>query len=192
MAAFMVAFLSALNFMCITHLYEEPAMPSGKKVQNTHISDQPRKLHGAVLDIVGAMNRPQRDEALIKAAGIPLDRALFPLLIGIERFGPIGVVELAGRAGRDYTTVSRQVAKLESLGLVERRGSAADRRMHKAAVTPKGKAMTDLVDAARERIGRAIFATWDAHDIDELVRLLRKFADTVKDEPPAGPPPGTP
>ncbi len=159
-------------------------MASRKKVRNTHIGDRLRQLHGAVLDIVSVMNRPQRDEALIKAAGIPLDRALFPLLVGIERFGPIGIVELADRAGRDYTTVSRQVAKLESLGLVERKGSAADRRVRNAAVTPKGKAMTDLVDAARERMGRAIFATWNASDIDELVRLMRKFADAVTDEPP--------
>jgi DNA-binding MarR family transcriptional regulator len=160
-------------------------MPSRKKVQNTHISGQLRELHGAVLDIVSAMNRPQRDEVLIKAAGIPLDRALFPLLVGIERFGPIGVVELADRAGRDYTTVSRQVAKLESLALVERRASPADRRVREAVITPRGKAMTDLVDAARERIGRAIFATWDAHDVEELVRLMRKFADAMRDEPPA-------
>jgi DNA-binding MarR family transcriptional regulator len=159
---------------------------SRNKVQNTHIGAQLRQLHGAVLDIVGVINEPQRDEFLIKKAGIPLDRALFPLLVGIERFGPIGVVELAGRVGRDYTTVSRQVAKLESLGLVTRQESAGDRRVRKAAVTAKGKAMTDLVDAAREKIGRAIFATWDAHDIDELVRLMRKFADAIKQEPPAG------
>lgn len=157
-------------------------MSSRKNVQNTHIGDQLRQLHAAVLDIVGAMNRPQRDEALIKEAGIPLDRALFPLLVGIERFGPIGIVELADRVGRDYTTVSRQVAKLESLALVERRASAADRRIREAVVSPKGKAMTDLVDAARERIGRAIFATWDASEIDELVRLMRKFADAFGDD----------
>jgi len=157
-------------------------MPSTKKVQNTHISRQIRALHAAVLDIVSLMNRPQRDETLIKAAGIPLDRALFPLLVGIERFGPIGVVELADRAGRDYTTVSRQVAKLESLGLVERRGNASDRRVREAVVTPRGKAMTDRVDAARERIGRAILATWDAQEIDDLVRLMRKFADAMKDD----------
>ena len=159
---------------------------SRNKVQNTHIGAQLRQLHGAVLDIVGIINEPQRDEFLIRKAGIPLDRALFPLLVGIERFGPIGVVELAGRVGRDYTTVSRQVAKLESLGLVERQESAGDRRVRKAAVTAKGKAMTDLVDAAREKVGRAIFATWDAHDIDELVRLMRKFADAIQQEPPAG------
>jgi DNA-binding MarR family transcriptional regulator len=159
-------------------------MRSREKVQNTHISARLRELHAAVLDIVGAMNRPQRDEALIKEAGIPLDRALFPLLVSIERFGPIGIVELADRVGRDYTTVSRQVAKLESLGLVERRGRSTDRRVREAVVSPKGRAMTERVDAARDRIGRAIFKTWDARDIDDLARLMRKFADAMKDDPP--------
>ncbi|WP_407180873.1 MarR family winged helix-turn-helix transcriptional regulator [Bradyrhizobium sp. STM 3562] len=159
-------------------------MPSRKKVQNTHIGSRLRELHGALLDIVVTMNRPQRDEVLIKEAGIPLDRALFPLLVFVERFGPIGVVELADRVGRDYTTVSRQVAKLESLGLVERQGSEADRRVRQAAITARGKAMTDLVDAARERIGRAIFATWDSREFDELVRLMRKFADALQRDPP--------
>jgi DNA-binding MarR family transcriptional regulator len=158
-------------------------MPSRKKVQNTHIGDRLRELHGAMLDIVSAMNRPQRDEALIKEAGIALDRALFPLLVGIQRFGPIGVVELADRVGRDYTTVSRQVAKLESLALVRRQGSVADRRVREAVVTPKGKAMTDLVDAARDRIGRAIFETWEVRDVDALVRLMRRFADALNDMP---------
>ena len=158
-------------------------MPSRKNVQNTHMSDQLRVLHGAVLDIVGVMNRPQNDEAMIKAAAIPLDRALFPLLVGIERFGPIGVVELADRVGRDYTTVSRQVAKLESLGLAQRRASAADRRVREAVVTRKGKAMTDAVDAARDRMGRAIFEKWDARQMDELVRLMRKFADALQEQP---------
>lgn len=161
-------------------------MPSTKKVQNTRISEQIRTLHGALVDIFSVMNRPERDETLIKEAGIRLDRALFPLLVGIERFGPIGVVELADGVGRDYTTISRQVAKLESLGLVKRQANAADRRVREAVVTPEGKAMTDLIDAARDRMGRAIFQTWDSHDIDKLVRLMRKFADAVKDEPPVG------
>jgi DNA-binding MarR family transcriptional regulator len=158
-----------------------------KKPRSEHIGEQIRALHAAVLDIVSVMNQPQRDEVLIKEAGIPLDRALFPLLVGIERVGPIGVVELADRAGRNYTTVSRQVAKLDSLGLVKRRESAADHRVCEAVITPKGKTMTDLVDAARERIGRTIFKTWAPRDVDELVRLMRKFADAVKDGPPTAP-----
>ena len=160
-------------------------MSSSRNVQSTHISGQLSELHRSVLDIVAAMSRPARDEFLIKAAGFPLDRALFPLLVSIERFGPIGVVELADRVGRDYTTVSRQVAKLESLGLVRRRASAADRRVRQAVVSPKGKAMTDRLDAARERIGRAVFKSWDKRDIDELTRLMRKFADAMTVDPPA-------
>jgi DNA-binding MarR family transcriptional regulator len=173
------------NYVYYAHIWEG-MMPSRKKVHNTHIGDALRQLHGALLDIISVVNRPQRDEVLIKEAGIPLDRALFPLLVLVERFGPIGVVELADRVGRDYTTVSRQVAKLESLDLVQRRDSVRDRRVREAVVTPKGKAMTDLVDAARERIGREIFESWDAPDIDELVRLMRKFADAVSGELPAG------
>ncbi len=179
-------------------------MPSNKKVQDTHISakkssketrkgmpkgtpkassqtsEQLRALHGAMLSIVSAMNRPQRDEAMVREAGISLDRALFPLLVGIERVGPIGVVELADRVGRDYTTVSRQVAKLEALELVTRQEGARDRRVREAVVTPKGKAMTDAVDIARDRIGRAIFDTWEQKDVDDLVRLMQKFAADIE------------
>src|ERR1700712_5152743 len=124
-------------------------MPSRKSVRNTPIADQIKVLHGALIDLASVMNRPQRDETMVREAGISLDRALFPLLVGIERFAPIGVVDLADRAGRDHTTVSRQVSKLESLGLVKRQGGAADRRVREAVIAPKGKAMTDLVDAAR-------------------------------------------
>lgn len=158
-------------------------MASRKKVQNAHISTRMRELHHALLDIVGELNRPQRDDALMAAAGIRLDRALFPLLVAIGRFGPIGVVDLAERAGRDYTTVSRQVAKLETLGLVRRRASAADRRIREAVITPAGKTTTDLVDAARERIGRAVLATWRPGEVADLVRLMRKLADAFRAAP---------
>ncbi len=155
-------------------------MPSRKNVQNTHIpSSELRTLHDALIDIVGVVNRPQGDEMMVREAGTPLDRALFPLLVLIERRGPIGVVELADRVGRDYTTVSRQVAKLEELGLVARQAGAADRRVREAIATPKAKAMTDAVDAARERLGREIFADWEERDVQELIRLMRKFADAV-------------
>jgi DNA-binding MarR family transcriptional regulator len=155
-------------------------MASSRKVQNTHIGRQIRDLHSSLLDIVSVINRPQRDEVLIKEAAIPLERALFPLLVVIDKFGPIGVVDLADRVGRDYTTVSRQVAKLDSLDLVERKADAKDRRVRETAISPKGKLMTQAVDAARERIGRRILKTWDPRDIDEFVRLMRKFADAVK------------
>jgi DNA-binding MarR family transcriptional regulator len=156
---------------------------SRKTVRNAHIGTQIRDLHSSLLDIVSVINRPQRDAVLIKEAAIPLDRALFPLLVVIDKFGPIGVVDLADRVGRDYTTVSRQIVKLESIDLVERKVDAEDRRIRETAVTAKGKAMTRAVEAARERIGRRVLSTWDARDMDDLVRLMRKFAHAIKVEP---------
>lgn len=147
-----------------------------KNVQNTRLSRQITDLHRALLDIVSVLNRPQGDEAIIQEAGIRLDRALFPLLVGIDRFGPIGVVELADRAGRDYTTVSRQVAKLESLDLVESRAGATDRRVRETEITAQGKAMIERIDAVRRRRGRAIFSSWDSQEVDDFVRLAQKFA----------------
>ncbi|RQP05474.1 MAG: MarR family transcriptional regulator [Paracoccus sp. BP8] len=157
-------------------------MSSTKKVHNTHISEQVRVLHGTLLDIVAAMNQPQRDEDMVREAGIALDRALFPLLVGIERLGPIGIVDLAERMGRDYSTISRQVAKLESLGLAERRQNSSDRRVNEAVVTPKGKAMTDRIDEARDRMAGEVFANWEEQEVKDLVRLMRKFADALMGE----------
>src|SRR5208282_2837102 len=82
-----------------------------RKVQETHASDVLPQLHEALIDVVGFFNRPQNDVILLREAGVSLDRALFPLLVLIQRRGPLGVGELADRVGRDYTTVSRQVAK---------------------------------------------------------------------------------
>jgi DNA-binding MarR family transcriptional regulator len=143
------------------------------------MSKEVRQLHHSLVDLIGMMNRPQRDTALIREAGISLDRALFPLLVGIERKGPIGVGELADGVGRDYTTVSRQVAKLESLRLVARHASKDDKRVHEATITAKGRAMTDALDAARERIASTLLAHWSKQDLQDLARLLRRFADDL-------------
>jgi len=52
-------------------------------------------------------------------------------------------------------------------------------QLSEATVTSAGKAITDAVDRARVRLVGAMFETWDEHDVEELVRLMRKFADAV-------------
>jgi DNA-binding MarR family transcriptional regulator len=155
-------------------------MSSKKKVQDTLNSEKLKHVHSAMTRIVSFMSRPQVDERMVREAGIALDRALFPLLVSIDRLAPIGVIDLAEHIGRDYTTVSRQVAKLESLGLVKRRAGEKDGRVREALMTEQGKAMTDAVNIARERIGRAIFEQWDEREFDELVRLLQKFVGDIE------------
>jgi DNA-binding MarR family transcriptional regulator len=136
-----------------------------------------RQLHDAVLDLVALINQPQRDDNLFAEAGVSLDRALFPLFVRIERRGPLGVVELAADVGRDYTTVSRQVSKLEKQGLVARSQSPDDARVSALVVTKKGQAISRALDTARGRLLGAILGKWSDADRKSLVRLLRKFTD---------------
>jgi DNA-binding MarR family transcriptional regulator len=138
------------------------------------------ELHRALIDLMGQMNRPQRDSALLEEAGVSLDRALFPLLIVIERKGPLGVVELSELVGRDYTTVSRQIAKLSTLGLIKRRPSKTDQRVREAVITVKGREMASAIDAARARMATLLFAKWSRRDLQDLARLMRRFADDLQ------------
>ncbi|MBB2205680.1 MarR family winged helix-turn-helix transcriptional regulator [Gluconacetobacter takamatsuzukensis] len=160
---------------------------STKTVHDAHIRTKLPALHRALIEIVGVMNRPERDEAMLKAAGLTLERALFPLLVLVERLGPIGVVDLASRVGRDHTTVSRQIARLAELGLVARHGSAADRRVREATITPPGKEATDAVDRAREAMAVSLFRNWSETDFDQLVRLIGMLAESMTTLPPTPP-----
>ena len=151
-----------------------------------HIRASLPELHSSVLDIVGIFNSPERDAANLESAGLTLERALFPLLVLIGKYGPIGVVDVATRVGRDYTTASRQVARLEELGLVKRRAGSTDRRTREATVTAQGRAATKAVDAARERLALQMFRDWSATDYDQLLRLTRMLADGLYKTPSPG------
>ena len=138
-----------------------------------------RDLHEVMLDFTSMMNRPTRDAALIDAAGVKIDRALFPLLVYIDRRGPIGVGELADIVGRDYTTVSRQMAKLETLGYVQRRTSATDSRVNEAVITESGRQVTLALDKTRQALAERLLKDWSKSDLKELTRLMRRFVDDL-------------
>lgn len=139
-----------------------------------------RRVHDSVVDLIAFMNLPHVDDLLLAEAGVTIDRPLFPLLVGIARFAPIGVGELADRAGRDYTTVSRQVAKLAELGLIDRRPSPTDRRVNEAMLSGEGRKVIDALNAARHRLNTPVFSEWSDRDLQELDRLLRRYVDDLQ------------
>ena len=169
--------------LCASIVFEGSDRMSSEEVCSTHIKSAFPELHRSLLDVVGAMNRPELDQAMLEMAELSLETALFTPLVLIAKLGPIGVVNLAGRVGRDYTTLSRQVARLEELGLVSRQISSADRRMREAVITRKGKIATDAIDEARERIALTLFEGWSCDDFDQLVRLMRMLADRLNETP---------
>jgi len=162
--------------MCILHILFRAKRPVKNYVYNAHMKKDIREIHDSLLDIIGCMSRPEPDVALLAGLDVPLDRALMPLLVRIERRGPIGVVELADVVGRDYTTVSRQVAKLDELGLVARRPGKKDKRVREAEATALGRQVADAIDQTRVRLMSELLADWSVEDRHDLVRLMKRFA----------------
>jgi DNA-binding MarR family transcriptional regulator len=76
------------------------------------------------------------------------------------------------------STTSRNLATLEELGLIERIPDPDDARARQVRMTAEGlEALERSFDGRRERL-RAQLASWDAADIAELARLLRRLNDT--------------
>jgi len=145
-------------------------------VQNTRNMD---RLGAGLVTLTGFLNSPQRDDALLREAKVEIDRALFPLLVALGALGPLGVAELADKVGRDHTTVSRQLAKLESLDLVGRDDGGEDRRRRAARLTGGGRKIVQAITAARKRLLSRALADWSESERGALADQIEKFAATL-------------
>jgi DNA-binding MarR family transcriptional regulator len=77
----------------------------------------------------------------------------------------------------DASTVSRQIAAVERLGLVTRVPDPSDARARLVALTPEARER--LADVRREQLARrkASLADWPPDDIAQLTRLLRRLRE---------------
>jgi DNA-binding MarR family transcriptional regulator len=58
--------------------------------------------------------------------------------------------------------------------------SKTDTRVREAVITIKGKEMTSAIGRARERMAAVLFARWSKRDLQDLARLMRRFADDLQ------------
>ena len=135
----------------------------------------------SLVELIGFFSAPQRVELLLQEADVTLDRALFPLLICLAMRGPLSVAGLSDQVGRDHTTISRQLSKLESLGLIARHSAADDKRVRTISLTPAGEGIAQAVTAARRRLLSQALIGWNETDLADLARLNRRFVVTLSD-----------
>ena len=135
-----------------------------------------------VLDLKGKITLGEGDELLKDKVNSLVNQGHKKIVLNLADVPYIDSAGL-GEVVRTYTTVSRQAARLDSLGLITRRPSKADKRVREAAITSKGRQMTSALDAARERIAVVLFAKWSKRDLQDLARLMRRFADDLQTLP---------
>jgi len=142
--------------------------------------DPLKTLHEALLQIVNVLNRPQGDNLILIRAGVSLDTALFPLLVRIALQRNLTIGELADQVGRDYSTVSRQVARLQALGLVHSELSDVDRRQRLLSVNAAGKNTLKRIDRARNSVMSEALDGWSQAEITELARMTTRLAAAMQ------------
>jgi DNA-binding MarR family transcriptional regulator len=106
-------------------------------------------------------------------------RAQWWTLAQLSRAGDDGMAqaELARHLGLGKVAVGSMIDRLEGGGLVERRVDAADRRINRIHVTPRGHAMLDRMVAVGRRLNGVILAGLPAADLavaDQVLTRLRR------------------
>jgi DNA-binding MarR family transcriptional regulator len=104
-----------------------------------------------------------------------LDGAAYGLLALLQDAGPLRASDLVARLGLDKSTVSRQVANLVDLGLVDRTADPVDGRAQ--VLTPSAEGTTRLARVRDSRRARweADLNDWPAEDVAALAELLGRL-----------------
>ena len=104
-----------------------------------------------------------------------LDGAAYGLLALLQDAGPLRASDLVVRLGLDKSTVSRQLAHLVSLGLVDRTADPADGRAQVLTPSAEGSARLARIREARRARWEADLAGWPAEDVATLAVLLGRL-----------------
>lgn len=101
------------------------------------IRERPHLFLGSRLKRIG--ERMQADVlTIVEEAGLPVQPAQYPVLAALDRHGPLGVGDLVEATGVSQPGVTRTVAKLTEMGLIEAAAPASDRRRRTVRLSPEG------------------------------------------------------
>jgi DNA-binding MarR family transcriptional regulator len=137
-------------------------------------------LHEAFVELereIGLLLRRSRAISARLAAELhpDLDGAAYGLLSLLQDTGPLRASDLVARIGLDKSTVSRQIAHLVDLGLVDRAADPVDGRAQ--VLTPSAEGSTRLArirDVRRARWERDM-SDWPSADVATLADLLHRL-----------------
>ncbi|MEU9980444.1 MarR family winged helix-turn-helix transcriptional regulator [Streptomyces sp. NPDC050856] len=99
----------------------------------------------------------------------------YTLLAHIEDQQGCRATDLAAHYMLDKSTVSRQVAVLEKLGLVERRPDATDHRVQVLHPTGAGTELLSATHASRRAAYQARLADWSTEDLARFAQYLLRY-----------------
>src|SRR4029079_4979703 len=104
-----------------------------------------------------------------------MEPAAYGLLTVIRREGPIRLTELASCIGVGKPSVSRQIAFLESIGLVSKEADPLDGRAQSIRLTERGEEKMHQVQDARSQDFRERLGEWQVEELQTLAQYMAKL-----------------
>jgi DNA-binding MarR family transcriptional regulator len=104
-----------------------------------------------------------------------LDGAAYGLLALLQDAGPLRASTLVARLGLDKSTVSRQIASLVGLGLVDRAPDPVDGRAQVLTPSAEGAARLARIRDVRRARWEADMSDWPPEDVVALGELLARL-----------------
>ncbi|MFO1044196.1 MAG: MarR family transcriptional regulator [Planctomycetaceae bacterium] len=134
-------------------------------------SELPLALRSAYM----ALHR--RSEVVFGEQGVTADQ--FVLLATLSRGQALTQRELARRMPSDPSTVRAMLVLLEQRGLVQRDVHPTDSRARMVALSPEGKKKFRQLWTAGEPVRAQMVETLEPHEVETLVKLLTKVAQSL-------------
>ncbi|MDR7302104.1 MarR family winged helix-turn-helix transcriptional regulator [Haloactinomyces albus] len=136
-----------------------------------------RSAADAIERELAMMFRRARKLSLTAATEIhpDLDPASYSLLLLVDDAGSLRGMDVADRMGLDKSTVSRQIATLVALDLLERVPDPDDGRARRIQLSEEGRSRLTEFRRQRSESLHDEFANWSTDDLREFARLLSKL-----------------
>ena len=109
-----------------------------------------------------------------------MEPAAYGLLSVIRKQGPIRLTDLASCIGVGKPSVSRQIAFLESIGLVLKEADPLDGRAQTIRLTAEGEEKMHQVQDARNQVFRERLGEWPVSELQTLARYIAKLNSTYE------------
>jgi DNA-binding MarR family transcriptional regulator len=110
-----------------------------------------------------------------------LQSAAYALLAYLVDGGPTRASGLVDHFGTDKGAISRQLAQLETLGLVHRLPDPLDGRAQLVEATELGTLRCGEARSHSRKRMREQLDSWDVEDVEQLGALLAKFNQAISD-----------
>ncbi|MEC4017396.1 MarR family winged helix-turn-helix transcriptional regulator [Streptomyces sp. H27-D2] len=117
----------------------------------------------------------RRSRAIAARMHPELPLVSYTLLAHLDDRQGCRATDLAAHFMLDKSTVSRQIAALERLGLVERRPAPDDHRVQLLHPTPAGTEVLTQAHASRREVFQERLSDWEAADLHRFAGYLLRY-----------------